>query len=438
VRALLTLLLVVFSGTAAQAHSAERGFVLLLPTGNVIVAGAAAVAVSFVALLLVSDRRFRGLLACELRLGRLPLPPRWLTSFASLVLLALLIRTGFTGSRDPLENLLTLGVWTLWWVVIVLLHPVLGNFWAWLTPFAWVKAGGRLALPDYVPALVMFAAFAWFQLVSARPEDPAVLAMAALIYLALGFSAVLAFGTRPWLERGDPFSVFLRLLGAAAPLRRGDDGALFLHVPGTGLAGLAPLPVAGVLFVLLTLSSVSFDGFANTFVWLSWGGINPLDFPGRTAVMGHNTLGLAGGFAVLAALYGVAVAIGWTMAGKVLPLSVLLGRFVYSLIPISIAFHFAHYLSEALLNGQYLLVALGVQQDHPTASFLNTAPGALAIYTVQTLAIVAGHVTGVAVGHHIALDVSGRRAVPLEAPLAVLMVLYTAFGLWTLSAPAIG
>lgn len=437
-RALLAPFLVMVSGTAAQAHSAERGFVLLLPTGNVIVAGAAAVAVSFLVLLFVSDRWVRGLLACEMRLGHLPLPPIRLMSLASLALLVLLIWAGFMGSRDPLENPLTLAVWTLWWVVIVLLHPVFGNLWAGLTPFAWVKAREQLVLPAYVPALIIFAGFAWFQLVSARPEDPAVLALAALIYLALGFAGVLAFGTKPWLERGDPFSVFLRLLGATAPVRRSDDGTLFLRVPGTGLVGQAPLPMAGVLFVLLTLSSVSFDGFANTFTWLSWGGINPLDFPGRTAVMGHNTLGLAGSFAALAALYGAAVAIGWMMAGKLLPLSILLGRFVYSLIPISIAFHFAHYLSEALLNGQYLLVALGLQYAQPTASFLNTASGALAIYTVQTLAIVAGHVMGVAVGHVIALDVSGQRALRLEAPLAVLMVLYTAFGLWTLSAPAIG
>ena len=242
------------------------------------------------------------------------------------------------------------------------------------------------------------------------------LAKAVVIYLAIGFAGVLLFGTEAWLEKGDPFAVFLRLLAAAAPLRRDDSGAVYLRLPGSGLAQLQPLPIAGVLFVLLTLSSVSFDGFANTFTWLSWGGVNPLDFPGRTAVLAQNTIGLIGGFGVLTALYCLAIALGGQSSPN------LLGRFVYSLIPISIAFHFAHYLIDLLVNGQYLLVALGLQHVHPTTSFLNTASGATVIYTVQTLAIVIGHVVGVAIAHRIALDVAPAGATRLEFPLALLMV----------------
>jgi hypothetical protein len=416
------------SATAANAHSAERGFVLLLPTGNIIAAGAIAVAVSFAALLLVKDSWFKGVFSCEIVLGRLPLPHVRVVSFAAALLFVALIWIGMNGSRDPLENLLTLTVWVLWWVVIVLLHPVIGNLWAWLNPFSWVDAKPRFSFPAYVPALIIFAVFAWFQLVSPSPEDPAVLAKAVAAYLVIGFAGVLLFGTEAWLAKGDPFAIFMRLLAAAAPFYRDDDGIVCLRLPGSGLARLEPLPVAGVLFVLLTLASVSFDGFANTFTWLSWGGINPLDHPGRTALMGHNTLGLVGSFALLSILYALACFGSWQLAG----------RFVYSLIPISIAFHFAHYLTDLLVNGQYLLVALGLQQSLPTASFLNTASGAFTIYSVQTIAIVAGHVVGVAIGHLIAIELAPESPFRREWPLAVLMVAYTAFGLWTLSAPAIG
>ena len=48
-----------------------------------------------------------------------------------------------------------------------------------------------------------------------------------------------------------------------------------------------------MLFVLLTLSSVSFDGLSRTFWWLALGGINPLEYPGRTAVVDRNTFGLS-------------------------------------------------------------------------------------------------------------------------------------------------
>ena len=65
--------------------------------------------------------------------------------------------------------------------------------------------------------------------------------------------------------------------------------------------------------------------------------------------------------------------------------------------------------------------------------------GALAIFSIQTVAVVIGHIAGVAVAHGIAIE-SGLDQVDtlkLEAPLGLLMVAYTAFGLWLLAAPAI-
>ena len=151
-------------------------------------------------------------------------------------------------------------------------------------------------------------------------------------------------------------------------------------------------------------------------------GINPLDYPGRTAMMGANSLGLLASFVLLAVAYMGAVVSGWLWAGRKTDLMILLGRLVFSLIPISIAYHFAHYLGDTLVNLQYLRAALsdplgsganflGLGENaHVTASFLNTASGALAIYTAQTAAIVIGHVAGVAVAHGIALDsAAGKR-----------------------------
>jgi hypothetical protein len=245
----------------------------------------------------------------------------------------------------------------------------------------------------------------------------------------------------------DPFAIFLRQLGAAAPIAVTTEG-LTLQVPGAGLLRLPPLPLAGVAFVLLTLSAISFDGFCRTFLWLSFLGFNPLEYPGRTALVGHNSLGLAATFVVLAAVYAGSIAAGWLWAGRPAMLPQLLGRFVYSLIPISIAYHFAHYLSDGLLNLQYLALALndpfgsgaqllGMEPFHVTASFQNTASGAMALFTAQTAAIVIGHIVGVGVAHAMALEFGlPRRAVlKLEAPLALLMVLYTGFGLWLLATP---
>ena len=78
-----------------------------------------------------------------------------------------------------------------------------------------------------------------------------------------------------------------------------------------------------------------------------------------------------------------------------------LGSFVYSIIPISIAFHASHYLTALLVDGQYALIAasdpfgtgadlLGFRDHHVTTSFLNTYAGVRTIWNFQTAAIVIG------------------------------------------------
>lgn len=448
------IVILILSAGLAHAHSAARGFVMLLPTTHVIVAGALAVLVSFVAVSMLPDRLFRRHRAVAAEDDPLSVGLRRAVSFVSAIVVTALLWVGFTGPHDPLKNLLVLGVWTLWWVVIVLLHPLLGNLWGLVNPFAWaVPADGRWRFPTtlaYMPAVAIFAGFAWFQLVYPAPEDPERLAFAVAAYGLFTLAAVFLFGARDWLSKGDPFAIFLYQLGSAAPIAR-ERRSLRLRLPGAGLLALPPLPLAGVAFVLLTLSSISFDGFSHTFLWLSAIGTNPLEYPGRTAIRGANTAGLAASFAVLAVLYAATVWAGWAWSGRPGPLRPLVGRFVYALIPISIAYHFAHYAGDAILNLQYLVLAmndpfetgarlLGVTPFHVTASFQNTASGAMALFAAQAAAIVAGHIVSVGVAHAMAVEPGLPRpaTLRLEAPLALFMVLYTAFGLWLLATPSIG
>lgn len=437
-----SLLLLAVSASPALAHSAGRGFVLLLPVSYVIAGGALAVLASFVIVPVLPRPRPKLMAPATRRASRVA----HFTSLASAAILVALLWAGYTGPHDPAENLLPLVIWTLWWVVIVLLHPLLGNLWAVFNPFTGVaqllRRTRRRSLPEwlgYLPALLIFAAFAWFQLVYPAPEDPPRLAAVITAYAGLTLLAMTVFGADAWLQRGDPFAVFFRQLAAMSPVAAGANPAL--RWPGTGLLALPPLPLSGTLFVLLTLSSISFDAFANTFLWLASVGVNPLDFPGRTAMIAANTLGLAVSFTLLAVLFFGTVWLGCRWAGQPASLAPIAGRLVYSLIPISIAFHFAHYLSDALVNLQFLWSALrevvGLGGIHATASFQNTASGALMIYSLQTAAIILGHVIAVWVSHAMAAEASPQRAVRFEIPLAAFMVSYTAFGLWLLSAPAV-
>lgn len=456
-----------------MAHGTGRGFVLLLPTGYYLAGGALAVAATFALLVAMPQRWADGLAAARVHLLVLRPPGPAVTSLLSALVLAALVAAGFTASRDPLANPLPLMIWTVWWVGFTLLSALLGHLWAYLNP--WVgpyrllmRALGRpagrrplLAYPrrlGYWPAVVLFLGFAWFELVDGAPDDPERLAVVVAAYWLVTFVALILFGEEAWLARAEPFSVFFGFISRLSPLvwepaAGGSDGRrrLSLAVPGAALLGRQPLPASGVLFILATLASVSFDGLSTTFWWLGLNGINPLEFPGRSAVVGINSIGLLLTWLVLTCGYVGAVWIAWRLSGGETGLGRMLGTLVFSIMPISLAYHFSHYLTALLVDGQYALVAasdpfktgldlLGLGHFRVTTSFLNTYEGATAIWNAQTAGIVAGHVLGVVLAHLLAKK-SGRGywgVVAGQIPLVLVMVLYTLFGLWLLSAPAAG
>lgn len=470
--AALSCLGALFHAGPALAHGSERGFVLLLPTEYYLAGGAFAVAASFLLLALVPPRRVEQLAGRSLPLVDLPALPAAATSLFSFVFLCCVVLTGFYGSTDPLANPLPLFVWTLWWVGIALLHTCVGNLWAlinpWTGPLTLVRGISRgrlgakalLRLPErlgYLPAIVTFLGFAWFELVDLAPSDPTRLAVAVSAYWAATLLAMIAFGEQAWRARGEPFSIFFRLIGGMSPLAwrastAPGGGWRRVHVslrwPGWTLLENQPLPPTGILFVLLTLAAVSFDGFSKTFTWLSLIGINPLEFPGRSAVQYTNTAGLLAAFALLSGGFYAVVFLGSALIGKTEHAARAAGLLVYSVVPIAIAFHAAHYLTNFLVDAQFALVAfsdpfyrewdlLGIGHYHVTTSFLKNLDDVTLIWNAQTLIICAGHIVGIVLAHVIALRCFGeiRAALSSQFGLASLMVAYTCFGLWLLSTP---
>lgn len=458
----------------AAAHTGERGIVLLLPTRYYIAGGTFAVAVSFLVLLFVPDDFVRRVAAWRVGLFRVPDLRSSLPSGFVFVLLCLLLAAGLAGSRDPLGNPLPLTVWTLWWVGLTLLQALVGDLWAVLNP--WIapcrllrRLDGRSAEDDrpplaypawlgYWPAVVGLFGFAWFELVDPAPDDPARLAVAAIAYSAATLVGMLLFGERAWLGRAECFSVFFGFVARLAPLRMlppdratSSRRRLALSFPGAGLASAEALPASGVAFVLLTLATVSFDGLDKTFWYLGLHGINPLEFPGRSAVVLPNSLGLLAMWAALAGAYGLSIWLGKRLAGGGIGAGAMAGGFVLSILPISIGYHFAHYLTIFLVNAQYALNALGnpfglgwnllgIGPVPITVSFLTDFASVSLIWKLQAAGVVAGHVLAVSLAHIIAVGRLGRGRAALlsQLPLALLMVGYTLFGLWLLAAPTAG
>jgi len=448
--------------TQALAHASDRGFVLLLPTGYYLAGGAIAVAISFLVLAALPAS-----LPGEIAVRRLPsfFRPhgRALISLASFLVFATLVAAGFIGSRDPLSNPLPLTIWTLLWIGLTLIQGLIGDLWRWVNPWygPWRLLCALLRLrPNepplryprrlgHWPALLLFLGFAWFELIDPAPDDPRRLAIVVASYFAGNLIAMLLFGYWVWIERGEAISAFFRLVSRFAIFTRDSDGRLSLGLPGARLANVNPLAGSATLLLLLALASVSFDGFSKTFVWLSANGINPLEFPGRTALLGTNTAGLLGAFLALTAVFLFCVWSGHRLAGgggkSTLALA---GLFVWSLVPIALAYHFAHYLTALLVNGQYALVALsdpfgrdwdlfGTAGWQVTPGIVMGSDSAWVLWNLQAGAIIAGHVLAVLVAHMLAARVHRtRREVALsQLPLTVLMVGYTVFGLWLLSTP---
>jgi hypothetical protein len=455
------LALAAMAGQAA-AHSSEGGLVLLLPTGYFILAGVFAVAATFMILTLAPAAPMRLLHEKRLWLGALAAFSPVAPSLLSFVLLVFMVACGFLGSVDPVHNPLPAFVWTVFWVCLVFAHGVAGRLWSfvnpWTGPLAIVRSvsedraiAGRFTLParlGYVIAILQFSAFAWFELVYLYPEDPRRLAIAVAAYWIVNALGFFLFGARQWGGRAEPFGIFFDLVGRLAPFgweRRAGRLRLYFAWPGLQLVRRGAMSLSGVLFVLLTLSTVSFDGLSSTFVWLTAIGVNPLEFPGRSEVTASSSLGLILTFVALAAAYFGSIALGCAAAGE-RRFGEVAGRLVFSILPISLGFQAAHYLTLAMVGLQDFIVAasdpfhrgwdlFGVSDYRVSTSFLNVYSTVRMIFVTQTLAVTLGHVIAVILAHALidAITRDRRKTLLIETPFALLMIAYTGFGLWLLS-----
>ncbi|MBK0326365.1 hypothetical protein I5535_03570 [Rhodobacteraceae bacterium F11138] len=442
----------------AQAHASEQGFVLLLPTDAYIAAGTACVALTVLLLALlpgsVTAALFRPV-AFGLRIRAAGVAP--IVSCLSCLLLATLVWAGLYGPRDPLTNPLPLAVWTVWWVALVTVQGVLGDVWRWLNPWtgpvavtrrllrlpvlfrlpAWLGQGGSVAT---------FLGFAMFMLADPAPADPARLATVVAGYWLFTYIALLMFGPR-WYWRGEGIALLMRNYASLGLF--GATGGK----PGFGLTGWQAVahrvPRAGAaVFMVVMLGTGSFDGLNETFWWLDLMGINPLEFPGRSAVVKQNAVGLLVANAALVSIFGLTVWLGLRLAGGDLDPVRAFCLFAPTILPIALGYHVAHYLTSFLVDGQYVLAVmndplargedlLGLGTFYVTTGFFNAQDSVRIIWLSQAGAVVAGHVIAVAMAHAIAVRLLGdnRRAALSQAPLAVFMVLYTLFGLWLLASP---
>ena len=195
------------------------------------------------------------------------------------------------------------------------------------------------------------------------------------------------------------------------------------------------------LFVLLLLATVTFDGFTATMPWIN---IQNSAEEYVSNIMFISTVGLILSALIFAGIYWGFGALMSLTGGRQLN-SLDLGKaFVYTLIPIALAYHVAHFLLFLLIQGQLIFPLasdpFGFGWDLlGTANYrLNFQPVSPGVYWfVSVIAIVAGHIIAVFLSHSIALRVhsSRRQALHSQYPMLVLMVGYTTASLWIITQP---
>lgn len=359
--------------------------------------------------------------------------------------LGLIVVAGLFGDSSARSNIAPVGVWVVAWLVLPFLAAGLGNFWAALNPW---RALGRLARLDgppgpgrwgVWPATVALIAIVWLELVYPRSGDPGALGLAALLYTLVILGLAVRVGTDRAVTSTEAFTVYHRVISAIAPFGRRADGRMGRRGWLRALPVLPQWPGLGA-FVVALIGTVTYDGLSGTPWWddLSFALVGTAQHS-----MWFQTLALVLVVAIVGAAYLAASWLAARIAGPGSLGAVEVARsFAHTLVPIALAYTFAHYFTLIAFEGQLLIPALsdpiglgwnlfGTVDYRPDYTWIPP----VAVWYIQLAAIVGGHVAGVVLAHDRALAVfPGPQAVRTQYAMLTLMVGLTALGLTVLAA----
>src|SRR5262249_28320844 len=160
------------------------------------------------------------------------------------------------------------------WVGLAFLSMLMGDVWALINPWSAAfgfaeslrrrqRGGGEpgfgLTYPEWLgvwPAVLLFVAFAWLELVWGGKSVPAELAAVLIAYSGLTWLGMAAFGRPVWLQRGEVFTLVFGIFARFAPLARTQDGGLRMRMPASGLFEHPPSTLSMVALVVALLATV--------------------------------------------------------------------------------------------------------------------------------------------------------------------------------------
>jgi hypothetical protein len=398
------------------------------------------------------------------RLFVLPRPVEWLASLAGVGLFALVIYSGFDGAQVTQANFSVTFIYVIFWVGLPVLSVLFGDVFRALSPWRTcarvlvalvrpLRRGGSasppLRYPRWLglwPATAGIVGFAWLELIYIEKDNPSTLAALSLGYFLAMLVGMALFGVEEWSTRADGFGVYFNLLSKLSALVRREDGTVYLRRPLSGVTDLQ-IGVGTVAFICTQIGTTTFDGFSNGGIWRT----NEPSLQGLFEDLGFNptpaqelaySVGLVFCILLICAVYRLGI-VGVRKVSDRYDTATLTRTFAHTLVPIAFAYVLAHYFSlllwqsqamvylasDPLGNGANIFGTSNYQIDYHLISYA-------AIWYVQVAALVSGHVGGLALAHDRALVLykDPEEAVRSQYWMLAVMVAFTSFGLWLLSA----
>jgi hypothetical protein len=281
---------------------------------------------------------------------------------------------------------------------------------------------------------------------------PLIVAIAAAGYTIVTLAGMAVFGRDEWLDHSEAFTVLFGIIAKFGPVEAERDElgritAVYLRPWGVGLLQPGPAGWDRVVFVILMLSTLAFDGIEASQSWQNFTvTLEPLWLPlGASGFFAIRTAGLVlltGAFLLIfIAFMELVIYFGNRRAD----LKTTATAFAFTLVPIALVYNAAHNYSYVVVQSQGLIPLL----DDPLAKGWHLFPAlagykpsfvlaqASTVWFAQIVLIVVGHVIAVYLSHLKAGEKfrTAQRALLSQYPMLLLMVMYTMTSLWILAQP---
>ena len=395
---------------------------------------------------------------------RIPALLAWLVNLLGVAVFALVVYSGFAGSQVWSVNFSVTFIYVIFWVGVPIASVLFGDVFAALSPWRTCARairflGRRLAPRAFErpplrypvrlgqwPAVAWLIGFAWLELVYVDRDSPSTLAALSLGYFLVMLAGMVLFGVEDWAGQADGFGAYFGLLSRMSALCTDERRVLYLRRPLSGLTGM-PVRPGTVALVCAVIGTTTFDGFSNDILWRK---LEPqlqsffadLGFHQTVAIELAYTTGLVLCVALIYGVYELGIR-GVRSVSRRYGQAELSDRFVHTLVPIGFAYVLAHYFSLLIWQGQ-AITSLASDPLGNGANVFGTSSYQIdytiisyaAIWYVQVAALVVGHVGGLTLAHDRALSMyrGTQEAVRSQYWMLTVMVAFTSFGLWLLSA----